>query len=269
MFWWQNVSKYSRPLLVVGTSISNQAGKSSVQIWDTRNGRGTKVFSVNLGTGENEVSFARGLGSCAKENKTNVLFVGLSTGEVYGYEVNRKSLLEKTCALKGLTGPVSCVAGNKSGSPYISAADERGNVAVWKHSDDKWVCVFRCGEQSEYCCSIAMKAEMLVMGSSSGVVSFYDVSEGRKLAETVTNAKAITCLDVHETQEALVVGGEDCRAAVLTLPNGVKKPAVMLSVSLSGLIVGARFACIRPDRPDIVLLLWERNYLIRYDFVDS
>lgn len=268
-FFWHNLAKVSRPLLVIGTDSSSETGNAYLQVWDTRNGRGTRAHSIKLGNESGEVAFVRGLGNAVKKDRTAVLFVGMSTGDVHGYELSKKSTLERTCKLEGLCSAITAVAGDCAGSSYVSVADESGIVAVWMHSGGGWCQVYRYVDESDYVAALGLKGRVLVAGHASGAVSFHDVYGCAKMVETVTNAKSVTCVDVHPTQDIVLVGGEDCRATILALPTeGRRNMQVLLSVCLEAVIVGGRFTCARPDRPDITLLLWDRPYLIKYDFDD-
>lgn len=269
VFWWQNVPKFPRPLLVLVTDAPANGGKACMQVWDTRNGHGTRIFNVKFDNEENEVTFARGLGSAMIGNKP-VLFVGLSTGDVCGYLVNKKLQLERACTLKGLTSAVSALAGDKLGSAYITGSDEHGNITAWMHRKEGWACIYKYRDKMDYCCALGLRGRILVSGHASGKVSFHDLDEYQMLAETVTNSKGITSIDMHPTQGIFLVTGEDCRATILALPtDGGDNLKVVLSVCLNGVISGGGFTCARADMPDITLLLWERSHLVQYDYADN
>lgn len=255
---------------MVGTDSSSETGNAYLQVWDTRNGRGTRVYSIKLGNDSGDVAFVRGLGNALKKDRTPVLFAGMSTGEVHGYELTKKSTLEMTCKLEGLCSAITAVAGDRCGSSYVAAADERGIVAVWMHSGGGWCRVYEFADESDHVTALGLKGRVLVVGHASGAVSFHDVYRCAKKVETVTNAKSVTCLDLHPTQDIVLVAGEDCRATILALPTeGRPNVQVLLSVCLEAIIVGGRFTCARPGRPDITLLLWDRPYLVKYEFDDT
>lgn len=271
VFWWQNVPRYPRPLLVLVTDAPpGPDGKPSLQIWDTRSGRGNRVFSIKIDDQHNtDIRFARGIGSARVGDDDPFLFVGLSTGDVLGYQIKRGHLL-KVCTLKGLTSATSSLAADKVPSPYVCAADESGNIVVWMYRNATWRHIYRYHDgQDDYVCSLGLRGRIMVAGHSSGKVSFHDLDGDQKLAETVTNARGITCIDMHPTQGLLLVAGEDCRATILALPTeDGESLKVVLSVCLNGSISGGGFTCTRPDMPDITLLMWERTHLVQYEFTD-
>jgi hypothetical protein len=273
VFWWQNVPKQPRPLLVLVTDApAAGGGHASLQVWDTRSGRGTRLFNLQFDDKDHgEVHFGRGLSSALGAGNNPVLFVGLSSGDVCGFHVNRRGQLERACRLTGLSSAVSCVAGDKLASPYVAATDESGNLMVWLHRAGAWQTIYRHKDgEDDYCCSLGLRGRILVAGHSSGRVSFHDLDECQKLAETITNSKGITCVDVHPTQGIFLVTGEDCRATVLALPTeGGDTLKVVLSVCLNGVILGGGFTCAKPDMPDITLLMWERSHLVQYDFLEG
>lgn len=90
------------------------------------------------------------------------------------------------------------------------------------------------------------------------------------ILQLVTNAKAVTCLDVHPSLDLVLVGGEDCRVTVVKIPHGCKSNAhILLSVCQNALVVGGVFNCSRQGRPDIALLLLDTPYLVKYDYEDA
>jgi hypothetical protein len=270
LFWWQNVPRYPRPLLVLVTDAPNiEGGQASLQVWDTRSGRGTRIFYTKFGAEDNNsVHFCRGLSSAVGLDNATILFVGLSTGDVCGFQVNKRGLLERACILKGLSSAVSCVTGDKLASPYIAASDELGNVMVWVHRPDGWKAIYRYrDEDHDYCSSLGLRGHILVAGHASGKVSFHDLDECQRLAETITNAKGITAIDVHPSQGIFLVTGEDCRATILALPTASgENLKVVLSVCLNGVISGGGFTCKKNDMPDFTLLMWERSHLVQYEY---
>lgn len=270
VFWWQNVPRYPRPLLVVVTDAPcTKGGQACLQVWDTRSGRGNRVFNLKFDEREHgDITFGRGVGSALGEKNAQILFVGLSSGDLVGYQVNKGGQLEANCKLRGLSSAVTCVAGDKLLSRYIAAADENGNIRVWLHSGNSWQAAYRYNDTSDdYCCSLGLRGQILVAGHASGKVTFHDLDDSLMLAETVTNSKGITSIDMHPTQGIFLVTGEDCRASVLALPTEEgENLRVVLSVCLNGVIIGGSFTCARPDMPDITLLMWERTHLVQYDF---
>lgn len=264
------MKKFPRPLLVVATDSPPKSGKASVQCWDTRNGRGTLIFCVEVGSDDLDASFVRGIGSSVNANGTPTLFVGISTGEVYGYEVNKKSQLEKTCTLKGLTAPTQSVSGDSSGLPIVAASDENGYVFVWTHKKGQWECMYKYRNEDDYCSALGLKGQTLVTGHSSGQVVFHDLVRGQQLLQIFTNAKSVMCLDVHPTLNIALVGGEDCRVTVLEFSDERDEVVqVLLSVCQNAAVLGGTFTCSRPDKPDITLLIWEKSYLIKYEYKDD
>jgi hypothetical protein len=273
VFWWRDVPKYSRPLLVFVTDapVSGE-GKACLQIWDTRSGKGTRMFNINLDSEDSTtVQFGRGIGSITLADSSTFLFVGLSTGEVGGFCMNKKGLLERTCTLKGCTSAVTAVGGDKMLSSLIAASDESGNLIVWAYRGQSWEVVYRYRDKDEdYCCSLGIRGRLAIAGHSSGKVTFHDVEESQKLAETVTNSKGITSIDVHPTRDIFLVTGEDCRASILALPTmDGDALQIILSICLNGVITGGCFTNSKPNVPDITLLLWERSHLIQYEFAES
>jgi WD40 repeat protein len=273
VYWWQNVPRYTRPLLVLVTDAPNAKDvQACLQVWDTRSGRGARIFNLNFEEKVyGNIFFGRGLSSAQGAHNEQVLFVGLSSGDLVGYQVNKRGQLETACRLRGLSSAVSCVAGDKMPSPYIAAADENGNVMVWLHRNGSWQAIYRYKDSDDdYCCSLGLRGRILVGGHASGKISFHDLDDYQKLAETVTNSKGITSIDMHPTQGIFLVTGEDCRATVLALPtdNG-ENLRVVLSVCLNGVILGGSFTCAKPDMPDITLLMWERTHLVQYDFHEA
>eukprot|EP00177_Eucheuma_denticulatum_P004659 GFKZ01008473.1.p1 GENE.GFKZ01008473.1~~GFKZ01008473.1.p1 ORF type:complete len:100 (-),score=13.78 GFKZ01008473.1:63-362(-) len=90
------------------------------------------------------------------------------------------------------------------------------------------------------------------------------------ILQLVTNAKAVTCLDVHPSLDVVMVGGEDCRVTVVKIPDVCKSNAhILLSVCQNAAVLGGVFTCSRQGRPDIALLLLERPYLVKYDYEDG
>lgn len=272
VYWWQNVQRYPRPLLVLVTDTPNaKGGHACLQVWDTKSGRGARVFNLKFDEREHgEVSFGRGVSSALAAKNTQVLFVGLSSGDLIGYQVGKRGQLEAACRIRGLSSAVSCVVGDKMSSPYIAGADENGNVMVWLYRNSSWQAVYRYKDNGDdYCCSLGLRGRILVAGHASGKISFHDLDDSQKLAETVTNSKGITSIDMHPTQGIFLVTGEDCRATVLALPTeDGELLRVVLSVCLNGVILGGSFTCAKPDMPDITLLLWERTHLVQYEFQD-
>lgn len=270
VYWWQNVPRYPRPLLVLVTDAPQvEGGRVSLQVWDTRSGRGTRVFNQKFDAKEHsDIQFGRGLSSAIGDGNSTVLFVGLSTGDICGFHVNKRGQFVQACRLNGLPAAISCVAGDKLASPYIAASDENGNLMVWLHRAGSWKPIYRYKDtEDDYCCSLGLRGRILVAGHASGKVSFHDLDECQKLAETITNSKGITSIDLHPTQGIFLVTGEDCRATVLALPTeGGENLKVVLSVCLNGVILGGGFTCAKRDMPDITLLMWQRSHLVQYDF---
>lgn len=274
VFWWAHVPKYPRPLLVLVTDAPDIPGSmASLQVWDTRSGRGTRVFNLKFNEKEHgEVQFGRGLSSAMGEDNNTVLFVGLSSGDICGFQVSKRGQMEVACRLKGLSTAVSCVAGDKLPSSYIAASDENGHIMVWQYKAGSWKTVYRYhdGARDDYCCSLALRGRVLCAGHASGTVSFHDLEGGQKISETITNSKSITGIDIHPTQGIILVTGEDCRAVVLTIPTEESENLkVVLSVCLNGSVVGGAFTCATADTPDITLLMWERSHLVHYEHIED
>lgn len=65
------------------------------------------------------------------------------------------------------------------------------------------------------------------------------------------------------------MAGEDCRASILVLPSaGEVQLKLIFSVCVNGAITGAVFTCSRSNRPDISLAIFERSYLVQYNFTE-
>eukprot|EP00173_Palmaria_palmata_P004649 Plantae.Rhodophyta-Palmaria_palmata.ctg6753.p1 GENE.Plantae.Rhodophyta-Palmaria_palmata.ctg6753~~Plantae.Rhodophyta-Palmaria_palmata.ctg6753.p1 ORF type:complete len:341 (+),score=26.87 Plantae.Rhodophyta-Palmaria_palmata.ctg6753:318-1340(+) len=272
LYWWAQAPRYPRPLLVLVTDAPNVPGNmASLQVWDTRSGRGTRVFNLKFNEKEHgEVLFGRGLSSALGEDNSTVLFVGLSSGDICGYSFNKTGLMEESCRLKGLPTAVSCVAGDKVLSPYIAASDENGQIMVWQYKGGSWKTIYRYnGDIDDFSCCMAIRGRILVAGHASGTVTFHDLDERQKFSETITNSKGITTIDMHPTQGIILVTGEDCRATVLTLPTEDEVLKVVLSVCLNAVILGGVFTCAKPEAPDITLQMWERSHLVHYEFVED
>jgi WD40 repeat protein len=273
VFWWRDVAKYSRPLLAVAMDTpATGEGTACLQIWDTRSGKGNRLFNVSLDSEDSTiVQFGRGLGSMVIADGSTILFVGLSTGEVCGFQVNRKGALERTCRLRCSSSAITAIAGDKMISSFIAASDEGGNLIVWMHTEHAWTVVYQHHvPDDDYCCSLALRGQILIAGYYSGKVAFHDLEERQVLAEIVSNSKGITSIDVHPSRDIFLVTGEDCRASILALPTSDGEALkVIFSVCLNAIISGGQFTCVRPDMPDITLLLWERSHLVQYEFIGS
>lgn len=255
---------FSRPLLVVGTDSPPKCGKASVQIWDTRNGRGTLLCNVKVGSDDLDASFVRGIASSVNSDGAPILLVGVSTGEVHCYGIN-KAQLEKTYTLKGLTAAAQCVSGDCSGPPVVAASDENGYILVWTQSGRQWECIYKYQNEDDYCSVLGLKGHILVSGHSSGLVLFHDAAQRQQLFQIFTNSKSITCLDIHPTLNVALIGGEDCRVTVMDFSGGDEIVQVVLSVCQNAAVLGGTFTCSRPGKPDIMVLLWERPYLVKYE----
>lgn len=261
------MTNFPRPLLVVGTDSPPKCGSASVQVWDTRNGRGTLVFKVKVGSDELDASFVRGISSSVTANGTPILLVGVSTGEVLCYKINKKAQLEKMYTLKGLTAAAQCVSGDCTGLPVVAASDENGSIFTWMHGEEQWDCMYRFRNEDDYCSVLGLKGNILVTGHSSGRVLFHDIRQRHQLFQIFTNSKSATCLSIHPTLNVALIGGEDGRITILDFSGeGHRVVQVVLSVCQNAAVLGGTFTCSRPGKPDVMVLLWERPYLVKYEY---
>mmetsp|Transcript_51830 Transcript_51830/g.127207 ORF Transcript_51830/g.127207 Transcript_51830/m.127207 type:complete len:448 (-) Transcript_51830:83-1426(-) len=214
-----------------------------------------------------EISFIAGFAAMTKQEP--LLFLGTSTGHVFGFGgVAPDKAFELAHCLGGFPGPVSSLTTDRSRSPFLAAGDEKGKVIVWDSVKD-WAPVYQAQRENDTVTALGLRDQVLVVGHASGVITTHHLETQRCSGKINLNARSVTFLDVHPLQDVILVGGADCRVAVCALPGDEKKRVtVLLSLCFSAVPVGGVFSGLRDDEtPDVAMSFAERNYLVHYEYV--
>jgi hypothetical protein len=313
VYWWTGLAKYGRALLVLTTE-STDKSPATIQIWNAWRGTGSRVFRSSIETLETDTtkskqsspenhqhhtrsdsahssspthvvstgfpSHVRGISQASSSPGGQVLFCGSSTGAVYGilHKEGRGGGFHHACTLLDLTSPISALGSDKGGSDLLAAADEEGNLLVWRIEEEVdsnvgdevgYCCqvVYRYSADEDLVCSIGVRDEVVVAGHASGAVTFHDLSSRRLVASTVTNTCMVTTIDVHHNRKLVLVCGEDCRVSVLGFPTrrGTKL-VVYFSVAVTHSVVGSAFFTTREGLPGVAVLQWSESKILRFEY---
>lgn len=262
-----------------------------------KDGSTSKEGSSHEGESSNEgedfqrmdsLQFVRGLSQASSSPTGQLLFCGASTGAVFGImqREGRAGGFEHVCTLKDLSGPVSALGGDKEATDLLAGADETGNLIVWRIEED--LEEYGPGENSEgsestggysvdieyehsiegdFVTCVGIRDSIVIAGHLSGVVTFHDIDNGTVVARAVTNVSAITCLDICQSRNLVLVCGEDCRASVLGFPSERhRKPVVHLSLCLETAITGCAMTTTKDGFPGVAVLVWDRSKVVRYEY---
>mmetsp|Transcript_450 Transcript_450/g.1561 ORF Transcript_450/g.1561 Transcript_450/m.1561 type:complete len:332 (+) Transcript_450:312-1307(+) len=197
-----------------------------------------------------------------------LLAVGLSTGKIVLFS-RKAEMFRQVCELADLALPIISVKGDSSRHRSVLAAcDESGRVLVWDEAGtNKFKLEHSIPPKSgDFPTALAVQDENLYVGHFSGRLHMHSLDSKRKVAEVVTNTRCITAIDAHPREDLLVVAGEDCRASILVPPRKQSPIQLIFSVCVNGMITGAVFTCDRPESAGVSLAIFERNYIVRYNF---
>lgn len=301
VYWWRGLAKYGRPLLVLATDSSDKS-PATVQIWNAWRGTGSRIFRSNFnclgreeessnsdGTSAPGPQFVRGLSQASSSPNGQLLFCGSSTGAVYGigHIIERGGGFEHIFTLRELATPVTALGADKDDTDLLAGADEAGNLIVWRVEEDLEFdandrkpaereeglsgytvdVVYKHNAGVDYASCVGIRDRIIVAGHQSGSVTFHDLDLGCIVARAVTNTSSVTCLDIYQSRDLVLVCGEDCRATVLGFPMGrSSKPVVHFSLALPSMIVGCALTPSRSGLPGAAMLLWDEAKIVRFEY---
>lgn len=304
VYWWRGVTKYGKPLLVLTTD-SSEKSPPTIQIWNAWRGTGSRVFRSNLNSIRTKASvenarreplrFVRGVSQASSSPSGQLLFCGANTGAVFGIvcREGRGGGFEHVCTMRDLCEPISVLGADKAGGDLLAAADEGGNLIVWRVEEDleyegveedfdesvppkvgrgcsggyTWEVIYRHKMDTDFICSVGIRQDVVVAGHASGTVTFHCTSSGMVIASAVTNTSMITGIDVYPGRDLVLVCGEDCRTSVLGFPRmRIQKPVVHFSLALNDLPTGCTFTTTKDGFPGVALLLWEKSEIARFEY---
>lgn len=308
VYWWKGVTKYGKPLLVLTTDSSDKS-PPTVQVWNAWRGTGSRVFKSNFKNSdtcargslepsdEKPLRFVRGVSQASSSPSGQLLFCGANTGSVFGIvcREGRGGGFEHICTLNDLCEPIAVLGADKAGGDLLAAADEGGNLIVWRIEEDldyegddeecvsdknrsaqngsgfaggyTWDVVYRHKMEADFICSIGVRQNVIVAGHASGTVTFHDTDSGMITASAVTNTTMITGIDVYPGRDLVLVCGEDCRTTVLGFARTRgHKPVVHFSLALNAMVTGCSFTTTKDGFPGVALLLWDKSEIARFEY---
>lgn len=294
IFWWSGIKRYNRPLLVLTTESSDKMS-STIQIWSTTRGTGSRLFRCEINELERDgcdgpklaevvnIQFGRGLARASSGSTGPLLFCGASNGSIFGisYRDGRDEGFKRTCTLRELSNPIVTLAGDKKQSDFLAGSDEAGNIRVWSIKEEldrdgtnpeDYRCseIYRYKLEDDFCCALGLRGNIVIAGHISGYVTFHDFGEKSVLASIVPNTKAITSIDTNQKKDLVLICGEDCRVCVLGFSeNRGHKPVVYFSVSLGAVATGGAIFNLQGGYPRIALLIWEKHQILQYEYEKS
>lgn len=292
--WWSGLPRYPRALLVL-TTAPCAATPATLQIWNTSRGTGTRIFRVPITAIEQPSDgrtpsaappapphFARGIAQVTRGPYGAPIVLAATNGALYGvhFARGRDGAFKAAAVTRDVVhGGTAMVAGDKRGSDYVAGADESGRLMVWRvggegrHGAGQGAVrytaevVYEWRSDEDVVSALGVRDGTVYAGTWSGYLTVHDVRQGRATATMVTNSKAVTCVEVYEEREMVVVCGEDGRVTVVGFSGRrAGKAVVHFSVALETIAMGCAVVCSPRGYPRMALLCWEGGRLLQYDY---
>ncbi|GBG30361.1 WD repeat-containing protein 54 [Hondaea fermentalgiana] len=146
---------------------------------------------------------------------TSMLLVGTSRGALamLHYDARKKTLSVEHVAC-GHRRPVCAVATSVS---YIASGDESGQVTVL--AADFFAEHCRFPSMGAPCCSVEIRAGMIIAAFVTGVVRVYSITHSHLQIEVDAHCRALNSMAMHPSANAFATCGEDGFVNVWELPS--------------------------------------------------